>query len=60
MQVENNEEPNEIKWFQQEPECIDASEFVDNCQEILTKLNAIELLQQNQITIEEFLKRTKN
>ncbi len=41
-------------WFEKED--IDAAEFVDNCQEILTKLRAIEQLRRGVFTLDTFWK----
>ena len=44
-----------MNWFDEERENdIDASEFVDNCNEILIKLRAIESLGNLEITLDQF------
>ena len=44
-----------MNWFDEERENnIDASEFVDNCNEILIKLRAIERLSNSEITLDQF------
>jgi hypothetical protein len=41
------------EWF--ESENIDAAEFVDNAEEIITKLRAIQKFRDSKINLEEFL-----
>lgn len=55
--VDRNNAMND-KWFNKEN--LDAAEFVDNCNEILTKLQAIEKFRDNELTLEGFWKEVGN
>jgi hypothetical protein len=46
-----------LKWFDRED--IDAAEFVDNSEEILTKLRALEKMIQGDISFDEFMEEVK-